>query len=343
MSSSLFERPHRRLNLLTGESVVVSPHRLQRPWQGRVETASGKASPHYDPGCYLCPGNERAGGLRNPSYTSTYVFPNDFPAVLPDTAEQDVSEGLLRAQALRGECRVMCFSPRHDLTLAQMSAPEIRGVVDAWAHQAAELGTRWRWVQIFENKGELMGCSNPHPHGQVWACDALPSEPARELRQQQSWYQSRGVPLLVEYAELEIRKSERVVVQTRHWAAVVPWWAVWPFEMLIVPLRHVQQLTQLDNAERDDLAVLLGDVLNRYDQLFQTSFPYSMGWHGAPTDNGDYASWQLHAHIYPPLLRSASVRKFMVGYELLSEAQRDLTPEQAAERLRQTSAAIPSC
>ena len=332
---AIFEAPHRRTNALTGESVLVSPQRSQRPWQGKIETATSAVRPQFDPGCYLCPGNARASGARNPNYESTYVFNNDFPAIVPGPeSEITLQTSLLHAEPARGECRVLCFSPRHDLTLAEMSVPQIRSVVDTWADQTTDLGARWRWVQVFENKGEIMGCSNPHPHGQVWASDSLPNEATKELQQQNNWFQSRGRPLLIEYASLETAAAERVIVQTAHWLAVVPWWAIWPFETLIMPKRHVLRLPDLMAAERDDLAVLLKDLLTRYDGLFQTSFPYSMGWHGAPTDDGDYGCWQLHAHIYPPLLRSATVKKFMVGYEMLGEPQRDLTPEQAAQHLR---------
>jgi len=332
----MFEHPHRRLNVLNGEWVSVSPHRTQRPWQGRTEPTANIRLPEYDPQCYLCPGNVRAGGERNPHYRSTYVFDNDFAAFLPEVPAAEASKHpLLHAQTHAGTCRVLCFSPRHDLTLAQMSAAQIRPVVDLWAEQTAELGRRWRWVQIFENKGEIMGCSNPHPHGQVWAGDFLPNEPAKELVQQRAWLKEKGTPLLLDYAALELAEGERLVIQTEHWLVVVPWWAVWPFETLLLPRRHVLRLPDLSAAERDDLAMLLQRLLLRYDDLFQTSFPYSMGWHGAPTDDGDYRCWQLHAHIYPPLLRSASVKKFMVGYEMLAEPQRDLTPEHAAQRLRQ--------
>lgn len=332
----MFETPHRRVNALTGEAVLVSPHRTQRPWQGRTEEPASATRPQYDPQCYLCPGNTRANGDRNPQYTSTYAFTNDFPALLPDTrGTQESQSALLRAEPQRGTCRVICFAPRHDLSLAQMSAPEIASVVDLWAEQTVELGKTWRWVQVFENKGELMGCSNPHPHGQVWASDALPNEPAKELREQSAWYARTGTPLLLDYGSLEKSAGERVVTETSHWLAVVPWWAIWPFETLILPRRRqVLRLPDLTQPERADLATLLQDLLSRYDRLFQTSFPYSMGWHGAPTDGGDYAGWQLHAHVYPPLLRSATVKKFMVGYELLAEPQRDLTPEHAAQALR---------
>ena len=331
----LRETPHRRYNPLTGEWVQVSPHRTQRPWQGQVEKTPGQDRPAYDPGCYLCPGNTRAGGDRNPPYSSTFVFTNDFAALLPDTPA--VAYGphpLLRSQSSPGTCRVICFSPRHDLTLAEMPAGEIRLVVDAWAGEVSELGQRYRWVQVFENKGEIMGCSNPHPHGQVWALDDLPNEPAKEELHQREYYAEKGRPLLVDYADLETELGERLVVSNESWLALVPYWAVWPFETLLLPRRPVLRLPDLSGEERDDLAELLRRLLTRYDNLFETSFPYSMGWHGAPLDGGETLHWQLHAHFYPPLLRSATVKKFMVGYELLSEPQRDITPEQAALHLR---------
>ena len=336
----LLDQPHRRYNVLTGEWVFVSPHRNRRPWQGRVEPAPAAARPPHDPQCYLCAGNVRANGERNPPYTSTYVFTNDFPAFLPETPSQDATQHpLLQAHVQAGTCRVVCFSPRHDLTLAQMPVAEIRTVVDTWAEQVTELGQRWRWVQVFENKGELMGCSNPHPHGQIWAGEFIPTEVVRELTQQQDWFQAHGErPLLLEYAALEAAAGERVVVQNADWIAVVPWWAVWPFEMLLLPRRQVQSLPELTPAERDSLAQILSRLLAGYDNLFEVSFPYSFGWHGVPTGGHPSQTTSgatLHAHFYPPLLRSASVKKFMVGYEMLAESQRDLTPEQAAERLRQ--------
>jgi UDPglucose--hexose-1-phosphate uridylyltransferase len=338
----LADQPHRRFNALTGEWVFVSPHRNKRPWQGRVEPASSGARPQYDPQCYLCAGNVRANGERNPPYPSTYVFTNDFPAFLPDTPAGDASQHpLLQAHVQAGTCRVVCFSPRHDLTLAQMPVADIRPVIDTWAEQVAELGQRWRWVQVFENKGELMGCSNPHPHGQIWASDFVPSHVEKELTQQRLWFETHGQPLLLDYAALEARAGERVVARNNDWLVVVPWWAVWPFETLLLPRRPVRSLTELSTGERDSLAELLSRFLGGYDRLFETSFPYSFGWHGEPTGPAGSAmdAYQLHAHFYPPLLRSATVRKFMVGYEMLGEAQRDITPEQAAERLR---AVMPS-
>lgn len=330
------DHPHRRQNALTGDWILVSPHRTKRPWQGKIEPTPQAQRPAYDPTCYLCPGNTRAGGVQNPQYDSTFVFTNDFSALLADTPlETPATHPLLRLEPERGVCRVICFSPRHDVTLPEMSLPEIRQVVDLWADQITELGQTHRWVQVFENKGEIMGCSNPHPHGQIWAGSALPNEPAKEKIQQQQYFTETGKVLLLEYLAVEQAELARIVVENDHWLAVVPYWALWPFEMLLMPRRHVLRLPDLTDIERDALADVLKRLLTKYDNLFQISFPYSMGWHGAPTDNEDYSYWQLHAHFYPPLLRSATIKKFMVGYEMLAEAQRDLTPEQAAARLRE--------
>lgn len=340
MASNLLQ-PHRRYNPLTDEWVLVSPHRTQRPWLGQVEKTPPDTRPAYDPKCYLCPGNERAGGVKNPEYANTFVFTNDFAALLPDAPQVEFEpNALLRAELELGTCRVLCFSPRHDLTLARMAPQDIRAVIDVWAEQVVELGAKYRWVQVFENRGEMMGASNPHPHGQVWAGTALPNEPAKEEKNQRAYFEQHGSPLLVDYAQLEANAQERVIVENEHWLVVVPYWAVWPFETLLLPRRHVLRLPDLNDAERTGLADILKQSLTRYDNLFNVSFPYSMGWHGAPApnDEGDDAHWQLHAHFYPPLLRSATVRKFIVGYEMLAEVQRDLTAEQAAERLRNVSA-----
>jgi len=338
MSFNPEEHPHRRFNPLRGEWILVSPQRTLRPWQGQVERVAAEQRPQYDPQCYLCPGNKRAGTAVNPPYTSTLVFVNDFSALLPDTpTEHGSADPLFQVQPVRGECRVICFSPRHDLTLARMSLPDIRRVVDVWADQVTDLGRTYRSVQLFENKGTAMGCSNSHPHGQVWAGSSFPNEAAAEDRRQQLYFEKRGATLLTDVARREGELGSRLVVQNEHWIAVVPFWAVWPFETLVLPRRHVLRLPDLAAPERDSLADLLKRLLTRYDNLFEVSFPYSMGWHGAPTEPGDFAHWQLHAHFYPPLLRSATVRKFMVGYEMLAEAQRDLTPEQAAARLRSLS------
>ena len=332
------DHPHRRLNPLTGEYVLVSPHRTKRPWQGSQEKLPEEQKPRHDPNCYLCPGNTRAGGHHNPAYDSTFVFTNDFAALLADTPPAPAAQNpLLRMEEVQGTCRVVCFSPRHDLTLPEMPVETIRRVVDVWAEQVIDLGQTYRWVQVFENKGAAMGASNPHPHGQIWAVNILPNEAVKENDHQQRYLTQHGRPLLLDYAELEADRAERIVVENADWLAVVPFWAVWPFEVLLLPRRHVLHLPDLTDDERDSLAAILKRLLTKYDNLFETSFPYSMGWHGAPQDNNDDGHWQLHAHFYPPLLRSATVRKFMVGYEMLGEAQRDLTAEQAAERLRALS------
>ena len=334
------EHPHRRRNPLTGEWVLVSPHRMRRPWQGQTEAAPSHSLPEYDPSCYLCPGNERAGGQVNPAYTHTFVFDNDFAALRADTPDGTHQRNrLFQSQAETGVCRVVCFSPRHDLTLARMDLPDIRRVVNLWAEQVEELSRDERigYVQLFENRGAVMGSSNPHPHGQVWATRRIPTEPAKEDREQRAYFECEGAPLLVDYLIAELAAEERVVVENEDWAAIVPFWAVWPFETILLPRRHRQHLPELSPAERNSLADLLKRLLTRYDNLFETSFPYSMGWHGKPASAGDHAHWQLHAHFYPPLLRSATIRKFMVGYEMLATPQRDLTPEQAAQSLRRQS------
>jgi UDPglucose--hexose-1-phosphate uridylyltransferase len=331
------EHPHRRYNPLIGEWVFVSPHRTQRPWQGKVEKSPAEELPSYDPDCYLCPGNERAGGKQNPNYRSTFVFENDFSALLPDIPEFNQVDDLMRVESQQGTCRVICFSPRHDISLPEMTLPDIREVIDVWAEQIIDLGEIYPWVQIFENKGQLMGASNPHPHGQVWAQDKLPNEARKEDHHQKDYFRKHGVPLLIDYMDKEINSEERLIVENDDWLAVVPFWAIWPFESLLLPKRHVLRLPDLNDRERMNLAEILKRLLTRYDTLFEISFPYSMGWHGAPTDMGSYPYWQLHAHFYPPLLRSATVKKFMVGYEMMAEAQRDLTAEQAAARLRELS------
>ena len=330
--------PHRRYNPLLDSWVLVSPHRARRPWQGQEETPDRSARPAHDPDCYLCPGNTRVGGQRNPDYVRPHVFDNDFPALLPDTPAQPANDDpLMRSMSVRGTARVICFSPDHARTLPELPLPALEAVIDTWIAQYDELGARYRWVQIFENKGAAMGCSNPHPHGQVWASDFLPSEIARTDDNLRRYHQHHGSNLLLDYVGRERADGSRTVVEGEHWLAVVPWWAVWPFETLLLPKAHLPRLNTASPAQRADLAVVLKKLTTRYDNLFQTSFPYSMGWHGAPFGDTDIGHWQCHAHFYPPLLRSATVRKFMVGYEMFAEVQRDLTAEQAAERLRAVS------
>jgi UDPglucose--hexose-1-phosphate uridylyltransferase len=336
----LATEPHRRYNPLIDEWVLVSAGRGRRPWLGAEEPEDEGAAPAFDPDCYLCPGNVRANGDVNPDYADTFVFTNDFSALRPDTSTAVVDDGLLRAEGERGTCRVVCFSPRHDLTLGRMPPEAVRRVIDLWADQADELGRSYRWVQVFENRGEAMGASNPHPHGQIWAGTALPNEGAREDAAQHAYLARTDRRLLLDYVAHETG-GPRVVGETDEWLAVVPFWAAWPFETLLVPKRPAARLSELDAGARDDLTGVLHDLLGRYDGLFRRPFPYSMGWHQAPFGEADPDAWQVHAHFYPPLL-FAKVRKFMVGYELLAETQRDLTAEEAAARLRAvTPAPLP--
>lgn len=331
--------PHRRFNPLTRDWVLVSPQRTERPWGGKVEKLPVAPAQPFDPNCYLCPGNVRASGERNPSYSSTFVFTNDFPALVPNVRflkHDDSGRELMLSESEAGICKVLCFSPRHDLTLAGMTVPEITRVVDVWIEQFVEIGSLpWvNYVEIFENRGEMMGCSNPHPHGQIWANQTIPNEPRKEQESQLAYRLKNGSCLLCDHLALETRSATRMVIENDHFAVLVPFWAVWPFEVLVLSKQHARDLASLGSAARKCLAEILKQVTTRYDNLFETSFPYSMGFHQAPTDNESHPEWHLHAHFYPPLLRSATIRKFMVGYEMLASPQRDITPEIAAATLR---------
>lgn len=334
------DQPHRRLNQLTGEWVLVSPHRTKRPWQGQQEEADLSRLPEFDPGCYLCPGNERAEGAINPDYEGTFVFTNDFAALLPGNPDDTpFTDGLLVAEPEPGVCRVICYSPRHDLNMARLGVERVAKVVDVWREEFAGLGARddIGYVQIFENRGAVMGCSNPHPHGQIWATGSVPTYPRQEDERQKAHLDTEGECLLCRYLRQELASGERVVFENDSFAALVPFWALWPFETLLLPKSHMGSLLEIGDKERVDLADALVRLGTRYDNLFQTSFPYSMGIHQHPTDGCDHPHWHWHMHFYPPLLRSRSVKKFMVGYEMMAMPQRDLTAEAAAARLREQS------
>lgn len=333
----LKEHPHKRLNILTGEWILVSPHRAKRPWQGKVETLQKKERPSYDPACYLCPGNKRSDGTVNPSYKGTFVFTNDFSALLKESPQGSYHQDhLLMAESERGICKVITFSERHDLTIPELSVDEIRNVVDLWCNEFKELASNF-WIkniQIFENKGEIMGCSNPHPHGQIWAQSSLPQEIIKETQQQKLYFDKHGKSLLADYLTLELTSKERVVEENDHFVALIPFWAVWPYETMIISKRHLQTIDQFTEDEKYSYAEILKKLTTRYDNLFEISFPYSAGIHQAPVNDGEHAEWHWHMHFYPPLLRSATVKKFMVGYEMLANPQRDITAEWAAEKLR---------
>eukprot|EP00055_Hartaetosiga_balthica_P015753 m.95488 g.95488 ORF g.95488 m.95488 type:complete len:443 (-) comp8949_c0_seq1:1179-2507(-) len=349
VASTLFDaddHSHRRYNPLLDEWVLVAPHRMKRPWKGQVEPPFDfSAIPKHDPQNGLCPGVTRSSGEKTPEYTSTYVFENDFPSLADDLPQPSKDQAnlneLMKLSGISGECRVMCFHPHTNMTLPLMDEKSIGEVIDTWSEQLKDLGKRFLWVQIFENKGAAMGCSNPHPHCQIWASNHLPNIAYKKDKTQKEYFVKHGKQMLLDYASMEIKEDKRVVLQNDDWIVVVPWWALWPFETMILPKkRHILRLTDLTTMERDSLATIMKKLLIRYDNLFETSFPYSMGWHGAPTgttQDDDVQHWQLHAIYYPPLLRSASVKKFMVGYEMHAEGQRDLTAEQATKRLKDLS------
>ena len=343
MDKNLNEYPHRRYNPLAGEWVLVSPHRSKRPWQGQVEKHSADTRPQYDPGCYLCPGNSRSGGEQNSEYKDVYVFTNDFSALLKDSPDFDVEEDdIFRAESEKGICRVICFSPDHSLTVPQMELADIRKVVDLWIEEYQALGSdpEINYVQIFENKGEIMGCSNPHPHGQIWASQKLPVEPFKKQRSQKEYFEKHNNTLLSDYLRKEINKNERLIFENNHFAAVVPFWATWPYEAMIIPKRAMARITDMSDHEKTGLADTYKRLTMIYDEVFDVSFPYSAGIHQAPTDGEQHNEWHWHMVFYPPLLRSATVKKFMVGYEMLATPQRDITPELAAQLLKDINQTI---
>ena len=333
-----FTNPHRRLNPLTGEWVLVSPHRAKRPWKGTVEASQAQDLPDYDPACYLCPGNVRTNGETNPAYTDTLVFTNDHSAILADPSGDEFTQGheLIHARQERGICKVICYSPSHKKTLAELPVEHIRHVVQTWTQEYKTIGANdfISNVQIFENKGPLMGASSPHPHGQIWANEHLPTIILNEQTKQAAYFSQHNSQLLVDYAQLEQQNRERIIIQNESFVVLVPFWATWPFETMIIPKTHKSSLVDLNETEQSHLATILKDITSRYDTLFATPFPYSMGIHQAPTDKKDHPEWQMHIHFYPPLLRSATIKKYFVGYEMFAEAQRDINPETAASTLR---------
>ena len=332
--------PHRRKNILTGEWILVSPHRSQRPWQGEIADQENQIRPSYDRECYLCPGNKRANGEVNPNYENTFVFTNDYSALIENVPAKKMNQkNLLIAENEKGICRVVNFSPKHNLTLAEMNENEIENVITTWQDEFKKLSSNKNinYVQIFENKGTMMGNSNPHPHCQIWAQESIPLEPQKELKQFQKYYSKNKKSLLSDYLKLELKQKERIVYENDSFAAVIPFWATWPYETLIISKRKISNLLQLNAKEKKDFAKIISTITIKYDNLFNISFPYSAGIHQAPTEGNKYPEWHFHMHFYPPLLRSASIKKFMVGYEMLAEPQRDFTPEASAAILKNLS------
>lgn len=337
----LKEHSHTRFNILTGDWILVSPHRMKRPWQGKEEDLPKDERPIYNTSCYLCPGNTRSDGSANPDYTDAYVFTNDFSALSSDTPNGEVNtDGLLLAKSESGICRVICFSPNHSLTLPMMSEAAIEKLIELWQKEFTELSSKpqIKYIQIFENKGEIMGCSNPHPHGQIWASSSLPLEISKETTQQKNYFEKQDKSLLSDYLKIELQQQERIVLENEHFVTLVPFWAIWPYETIIISKRHIQSIVQFNREEKKSFATMLKKLTSKYDNLFNTSFPYSAGMHQMPVNDGEHEEWHWHMHFYPPLLRSATVKKFMVGYEMLANPQRDITPEMAAATLRGLSA-----
>ncbi len=337
MDFNLNDHPHRRFNPLTGEWILVSPHRTKRPWQGQVEKIQEEKRSSYDPKCYLCPGNERAGGVNNPNYKNTFVFTNDFSALIKDTPQGKLNDDLFNVESEQGICKVICFSPRHDLTIPEMELDDIKNVIYVWIDEYINLGNEKKinYVQIFENKGAVMGCSNPHPHGQIWASSSIPNEPLKETLNQKNYFNKHKTTLLEKYLIAELEKKERILIENDYFVALIPFWAIWPYECMIISKRKVQNIKKLNDLEIKDFADVYKKLTIMYDNLFEMSFPYSAGIHQSPTDGKDHPEWHLHMHFYPPLLRSATIKKFMVGYEMLANPQRDITAEQSAMRLRE--------
>lgn len=332
------QNSHRRKNILTGEWVLVSPARTKRPWQGKQEPKTETEIIDYDPNCYLCPGSKRANKEINPSYNSTFSFTNDFPAII-DSNQNNLNDGLLEAKTESGICKVLCYSPNHSLTMPLMSVKEIVLIIRLWQEEYKKIGSlkTINHIQIFENKGKIMGCSNLHPHGQVWAQESIPTETLRKQHHQKEYYMRNNSSLLLNYIEQELKIGTRIICQNNSFVALIPFWAIWPYETMIIPKKHYRNILELSKKEVTDYATILKILTTKYDNLFNISFPYSSGIHQAPTNNNKNNEWHMHMSFYPPLLRSNNIKKFMVGYEMFAEPQRDITPEHAAEKLRNCS------